>query len=64
MPLLLAQSLVEYSGVSANSTLTESMGTMLSNFMDGLRGVDQTTWMILGGVILVLAYLTRRSGRQ
>ena len=64
MPLLLAQSLVEYSGVSSNSTLGESLGAMLSTFMDGLRGIDQNTWLILGGVLLALAYFTRRSGRQ
>jgi hypothetical protein len=64
MPLVVAQSLVEYSGISSNSTLTQSIGAVLSNFWDGLRGVDQNAWYAIGGVVLVLAFLTRRSRRQ
>ena len=64
MPFLLAQSLVEYSGISSNSTLSESVGSALSNLWDGLRNIDQNTWMAIGGALLVLAFLTRRSRRQ
>jgi hypothetical protein len=64
MPLLVAQSLVEYSGLGANSTITESVGTALSNFWEGLRGIDQNVWIAIGGALLVLAFLTRRSARR
>jgi hypothetical protein len=63
MPMLFAQSLVEYTSVSTSSSLSESIGSLLSNLWDGLRIVDQTTWMAIGGVVLVLAFLTRRSRR-
>jgi len=64
MPILFAQSLVEYTGISSSSSLSESVGAMLSNLWDGLRAVDQNTWMAIGGGVLVLAFLTRRSRRQ
>ena len=64
MPILFAQSLVEYTSISSSSSLTESVGALLSNLWDGLRGVDQNTWMAIGGGVLVLAFLTRRSRRQ
>jgi len=64
MPLLFAQSLVEYSGVSSNSTLAQSIGGMFNRFWDGARAMDQNTWLTIGGALVVLAFLTRRSRRQ
>ena len=64
MPLLFAQSLVEYSGVSSNSTLAQSIECMFNRFWDGSRGMDQSTWLTIGGALVVLAFLTRRSRRQ
>ena len=64
MPLLFAQSLVEYSGVSSNSTLAQSIGGMFNRFWDGARAMDQNTWLAIGGALVVLAFLTRRSRRQ
>ena len=64
MPLLVAQSLVEYTGLSSNSTLTEAVGAALSNLWDGLRAIDQNTWLAIGGALLLLAFLTRRSARR
>ena len=64
MPFLFAQSLLEYSGVSSNSTLAESIGSVFTRFWDGVRMMDQNTWIAIGGAVLVLAYMTRRSRRQ
>ena len=63
MPLLFAQSLVEYSGISSNATLTESLGSLFSRFWDGVRNIDQSAWIAIGGTLVVLAFLTRRSRR-
>lgn len=60
-PLLLAQSLVEYTGLgSTSSSFSESIGNVAGRLIDGLRGVDQNTWLAIGGVLLVLAFVTRR----
>ena len=64
MPLLFAQSLVEYSGVSSNSTLAQSIEGMFNRFWDGARAMDESTWLTIGGALVVLAFLTRRSRRQ
>ena len=63
MPLLFAQSLVEYTGISSNATLTESLGSLFTRFWDGVRNIDQSAWIAIGGALLVLAFLTRRSRR-
>jgi hypothetical protein len=63
LPLLFAQSMTEYSGLSSKPVL-ESLKELWSNLTDGLKGVDQTTWMVIGGVLLVLLYLTRRTRRR
>jgi len=64
MPFLFAQSLVEYSGISSNATLSEQIGSLFSRFWDNVRAMDQNTWIFIGGAVLVLAFLTRRSRRQ
>jgi len=59
--LLLAQSLLEYTAVgSATSSFSGSIGNALARLMDGLRDVDRNTWLAICGVLLVLAFLTRR----
>jgi hypothetical protein len=64
MPLLFAQSLVEYSGVSSSgATVTESLTSLFSRFWDGVRNVDQNAWIAIGGTLVVLAFLTRRTRR-
>ena len=62
--LLFAQSILEYGQVSSGSSMFERIQTFGSNAWDGLRNVDQRTWLIIGGVLLVLMFLTRRSGRR
>ena len=64
MPFLFAQSLIEYSGISSNATLGESISSLFTRFWDGVRLMDQNTWIFIGGALLVLAYMTRRSRRQ
>jgi hypothetical protein len=64
MPLLFAQSLLEYSGVSSNATLPEQIGSLFTRFWDSVRNMDQNTWIAIGGGLLVLAFMTRRSRRQ
>lgn len=60
-PLLLAQSLVEYTSFgSTSSSFSESMGNVAARLIDGLRDVDRNTWLAIGGVLLVLAFVTRR----
>lgn len=63
LPLLFAQSITEYSGVSSRPAVSDSLQELWSHLMDGLRAVDQSTWMAIGGVILVLMFLTRRTRR-
>ena len=64
MPFLFAQSLVEYSGITTNATLPEQIGSLFGRFWDGVRAMDQNTWLAIGGAVVVLAFLTRRSRRQ
>lgn len=60
-PLLLAQSLLEYGSLgSAAASMTESVSEVSLRLIDGLRDVDQSTWLTIGGILVVLAYLTRR----
>lgn len=60
-PLLLAQSLVEYTSLGSTATsFSESMSNVAARLIDGLSDVDRNTWLAIGGVILVLAFLTRR----
>lgn len=60
-PLLLAQSLLEYSALGSTATsFSESIGNVVARLTDGLGDVDRNTWLAIGGVILVLAFLTRR----
>jgi hypothetical protein len=61
--LLFAQALGEYSGVSSHAPLTGSLNRLGSNLWDGLRAIDQQTWWIIGGALLVLMFVTRRSKR-
>jgi hypothetical protein len=62
--IVFAQSILEYVGLgSSSSTLGESLRNAFSSFVDGLRDIDARTWMIVGTILLVLAFLTRRSSR-
>ena len=59
--LLLAQSLLDYTGVgSAATSVSDSLGDAGTRLVDGLRDVDRNTWLAIGGILLVLAFLTRR----
>lgn len=57
--VLFAQSVLEYSRPS-NLPLVDSMREVFSNFVRGLRDIDQQTWLIIGGVLVVLWFFTRR----
>ena len=60
-PLLLAQSLLEYSGLGSTATsVSDSLGDLGTRLADGLRDVDRNTWLAIGGALVVLAFLTRR----
>ena len=56
-----AQSILEYVGLGSRSEMASSARAFVSNLWEGLRGIDQQTWMIIGGVLIVLWFLTRRS---
>ena len=56
-----AQSILEYIGVSSRSDVADLARAFVSNLWQGLRDIDQQTWMIIGGVLIVLWFLTRRS---
>lgn len=59
--LLLAQSLLEYTGLgSAATSVSDALGELGARLVDGLRDVDRNTWLAIGGGVLVLAFLTRR----
>lgn len=60
-PLLLAQSLLEYTGLGSTvNSVSDSLGDLGTRLVDGLRDVDRNTWLAIGGALLVLAFLTRR----
>ena len=60
-PLLLAQSLLEYTGLGSTvNSVSDSLGDLGTRLADGLRDVDRNTWLAIGGALLVLAFLTRR----
>ncbi len=59
---LFAQGILEFSRAS-NQTLSESLKEVFSNFENGLRDVDQQTWLIIAGVLIVLWFFTRRRRR-
>lgn len=62
MPSLpFAQSILEYVGLGSGSDVTGSARAFVSNLWQGLRDIDQRSWMIIGGVLVVLWFLTRRS---
>ena len=56
-----AQSILEYVGLGSAPELADSARTFVSNLWQGLQDIDQRTWMIIGGVLVVLWFLTRRS---
>ena len=56
-----AQSILEYVGLGSRSAVTDSVSTFVSNLWTGLLRIDQQTWMIIGVVLMVLWFLTRRS---
>ena len=56
-----AQSILEYVGLGSRTELTGSARAFVSSLWQGLRDIDQRSWMIIGGVLVVLWFLTRRS---
>ena len=44
--------------------MSESIQEAINNLTDGLRAIDQQTWLIIAGVLLALAYFTRKSKRR
>ena len=56
-----AQSILEYVGLGPRSEVTDSVRAFVSNLWQGLLGIDQRTWMIIGVVLIALWFLTRRS---
>ena len=56
-----AQSILEYVGLGSRSAVTDSVSAFVSNLWTGLLRIDQQTWMIIGVVLIVLWFLTRRS---
>ena len=59
-----AQSILEYVGLGSRSEVSDSVSTFVSNLWQGLLGIDQQTWMIIGVALIVLWFLTRRSRRR
>ena len=56
-----AQSILEYGGSGSRPRAFDSFKALASNLLDGLKGIDQQTWMLIAGVLIVLTILTRRS---
>jgi hypothetical protein len=61
--LLLAQALGEYSGLGSNAPLGGSQA-LGSGLWDRVRGVDQQTWVMIGGVVIIVMLLSLRSKRR
>ncbi len=59
-----AQSILEYTAVGSVSGLADTLRTAASSLMDGLKDIDQRTWMVIGGVLVVMMFLTRQSRRH
>lgn len=59
---LFAQGVLEFSRTSTQA-LPDSLREIVSNFENGLRDVDQQTWLIIAGVLIVLWFFTRRRRR-
>jgi hypothetical protein len=62
--VLFAQALGEYAGAGANVPLAGSARDVGSNLLNSLRGVDQQTWLIAAGCLVLLLFFTRRSKRR
>ena len=62
--LFFAQSLGEYAGAGSQAPVGGSLQSAWSTIVNRLSGVDQQTWLIIGGVLLVLVLFTRRSKRH
>ncbi len=58
MPIY-AQGVLELSKTTTQP-LADSLREALRSFEDGLRDVDQQTWLIIGGVLIALWFFTRR----
>jgi hypothetical protein len=56
-----AQSILEYSGVGSGGDIVDSLRSAGSALMNGLRDLDPRTWWVVGGLLVVLMFLTRHS---
>lgn len=62
--ILFAQALGEYAGAGANVPLGGSARDVGSSVLNSLRAVDQQTWLIAAGCLVLLLLFTRRSKRH
>jgi hypothetical protein len=58
---LFAQSVFEYSSAKSRTDAVDTLRAAGAALLKGLEGIDSQTWMIIGGVLLVLMFLTRHS---
>jgi hypothetical protein len=62
--VLFAQALGEYAGAGSNVPMSGSARDLGSTVLNGLRDVDQQTWLLLAGGALLLLFFTRRSKQR
>lgn len=58
---IFAQSILEYGGLGSGDSLMDSLRSAGSAFMDGIRDIDPRAWWAIGGLLVVLMFLTRHS---
>lgn len=61
VPPLFAQAVFEYVGLANRAPMFDSIREAAEAFFRGLKDIDQQTWMLIGGILLVTMVLTRRS---
>lgn len=56
-----AQSILEYGGLGSGGDIMDSLRSAGSALMNGVKDVDPRTWWVVGGLLIVLMFLTRHS---
>jgi hypothetical protein len=62
--VLYAQGLGEYAGAGSNAPLAGSARDFGSTLLNGIRDIDQQTWLLLAGGAILLLLFTRRSKQR
>lgn len=56
-----AQSILEYGGLGSGGDIVDSLKSAGSALMNGVKDLDSRTWWAVGGLLVVVMFLTRHS---